>query len=112
MVNNNRQNQHQSKIIRYLFILCIYNFIMAGLVYATQQVAMYYNFNFDTWNWITWWFFFGILILIGGLFVYLTPFFLECLDEILNRIIIWIMIKYSLNIEKLERKLEELKSND
>ncbi len=101
-----------NKPIRYLFILCIYNLIIAGIVYGTQQIAIFYNFNFDSWNWITWWMFFAILIFIGGLFIYLTPFFLECLDEIMNRIIIWIMVKYSENVEKLERKLKELKSTD
>ena len=100
-----------NKIIRYAFMFCIYNLTMATVVYFTQEISEYYSFSFNTWSWITWWAFYAILIFIGGLFAYLTPFFVKCLDTILQRFLTWIQIKYSESIGKLERELDDLKKD-
>ena len=93
-------------------MIFIYNLIISLILYGTQEISRYYHFEFNKWSYIDWYFFIAFLIFLFGLFAYLTPFFVDCLDEIMNRITVWIMVKYSDNINKLEKKLIELKKDD
>lgn len=104
-------NKNRSKVIRYLFILFIYNLIMALITYIVQEISVYYNFEYEKWSYIDWWIFISIFIFLAGLFAYLAPFYEECLDALLQRFLVWIRVKYSANIQKLERKLNEMKED-
>lgn len=102
----------RSKTIRYIFILFLYNLIIAIIAYATQEISTYYRFEYSKWSYIDWWIFISIYIFLAGLFLYLAPFYEECLDALLQRFLVWIRVKYSINITKLEAHLNELKEAD
>jgi len=99
----------RSKVIRYIFILFLYNLIISIIAYATQEISRIYNFQYDKWSYIDWWIFISIYVFLAGLFLYLAPFYEECLDALLQRFITWIRIKYSENTKKLEVYVNELK---
>ena len=99
----------RSKVIRYIFILILYNLIIAGIAYTTQEISIYYKFEYSKWSWTDWWMFISIYIFLAGLFLYLSPFYEACLDALLQRFLVWIRVKYSKNTKKLEVYVNELK---
>lgn len=101
-----------SKVIRYIFILFLYNLIIALIAYITQEISTYYQFEYASWSYIDWWIFLSVYIFLAGLFLYLAPFYEKVLHTLLQRFLTWINIKYSKSIEKLEHELNVLKRDD
>lgn len=100
------------KIVHFIFVLIIYNFTLSLIVYGTIFISDYYEFEYQGWSLIQWWVFYSILIFISGFFMFLIPSFVEFLEELSQRIIISVQVRYSTNVKKLEARLNELREDD
>ena len=99
----------KSKIIRYIFIVFLYNLIIAVISYVTQEISRYYRFEYDKWSYIDWWIFISLYVFLAGLFLYLAPFYEECLNALLQRFLVWIRVKHTEDVHKLEVYVDKLK---
>ena len=96
------------KIIRYLFILAVYNVIIALIAYGTAYISDIYDFEYSTWSFVDWWLFISILIVISIIGLYLAPFYDECLELLLDRIITKLKIAKKEDETNIRKKIKEL----
>ncbi|MHA1291072.1 MAG: hypothetical protein ACTSQJ_00220 [Promethearchaeota archaeon] len=76
-----------SKIIRFLFILVIYNLIICLIAFATKYTLRALNVDFSIWGAIDWWLLISVYIFIAIFMLYLAPFFEEWLNQKLENIL-------------------------
>ena len=64
----------QRKVIRYSLIAFIYNLFLSTIIYSVDWLNdTFFHFSFGEWDFIEWWFFISINVLIMGLLLYAVP---------------------------------------
>ena len=102
----------RSLYVRYIFTAFLDNFIIALIVWSTFEISIALHFEFESWIWYKWWLFYSVLFAVGGCLIYLMPYFVEFLEELPQRVILAVQVKYSTNVKKLDKKLKQLKAED
>lgn len=92
-------NKDKTRIIRFLLIAIIYNMMIASIGYSIDWFNdTFWHFDYTAWGLVEWWFVASIVITIGGIMLYLAPYFEEWLYAKLDKKII--------NINKQDDKNE------
>jgi hypothetical protein len=92
-------NKDKTRAIRLLLIAMIYNMIIASIGYSIDWFNdNFWHFDWTRWGLVEWWFVGSIIVTIGGIMLYLAPYFEEWLYAKLDKKII--------NINKKDEKNE------
>ncbi len=62
------------KLVRYLLIAFIYNLFLSSLIYTMDWLNdTFFQYSFQDWDFVEWWFFISINGLIMGFLFYMIP---------------------------------------
>jgi len=87
------------KGIRYFLIAIIYNLLISTIAYVVDWINdTFFQFSYATWDFIEWWMFASVIIIIGGFMLYLAPFFEQ-----------WLHVKLQ---NKIKKTLKGFSDND
>lgn len=105
-----------SKIIRYSLI-CVTLYLIYGIIgYTTYKISLLFDWQWSNWEFWDWILFSGIYIYIGGLVLYLTPYFEQKLYNILQNRLISLteneLEAHKKRIIELDIELQELKKTE
>lgn len=82
-------NKDKTRVIRFLLIAIIYNMIVASIGYSIDWFNdNFWHFDWTSWGLVEWWFVGSIIVTIGGIMLYLAPYFEEWLYAKLDKKII------------------------
>jgi hypothetical protein len=89
------EDTKKGKQIRFLFIIVIYNFILATMSYVIDFVNdTFFGYQWQNWDISSWWLFISVIVGIGGFMAYMAPY----LERFLY-----------VKLERLEKKLNTIK---
>ena len=78
------------RAVRYLLIAIVYNCLISIIAYTLDWVNdTFFKFTWANWDFIEWWLFISVLIIIGGFMLYMAPFFEK-----------WLYVRLQKRIEK------------
>lgn len=92
-------NEDARKIIRYAFIFITYNFLLSVIAYVVDWINdVFFGYSMSNWDFMSFWLFISVCVLIAGFMLYMAPFFERAL-------------KYSLE-EKMDNVAKKRKVDD
>lgn len=81
------EDTNKGKIIRYIFIMVIYNLILAIMAYTVDYINdAYFSYTWENWDTASWWLFISVIVALGGFMTYMAPYFERFLYVKLERL--------------------------
>lgn len=88
---------NKGKIVRYILVVIIYNTIISIIAFVLDSINdALFQLSYTNWELTEWFLVISVMVLIGGLMLYLAPYF--------N---LWLYYKLELRLVKIKEKLKE-----